>query len=250
MLRSPKRSAIKVIDFGSSCKSDKKMYSYIQSRFYRSPEVMLNLPYTTSIDMWSLGCILVEMHTGEPLFAGTEQFDQMEKLVGVLGVPPRSMIESSPEQSRDSFFEKVGGGGGGGGDNPWRLKQNGGKDGGSRRRSASSSQATPPRTLRQIIGADSGGPRGLRKSEAGHSPENYGVFIDLVTKMLKYDAKERITPLEALGHAFITDIEGAVGGQQGGERARRSRSAPGSSRRGGRNAADEEEKEQRMEEKC
>ena len=59
------------------------MYSYIQSRFYRSPEVMLGLPYSVAIDMWSLGCILVEMHTGEPLFSGTDQFDQMQKIVAV-----------------------------------------------------------------------------------------------------------------------------------------------------------------------
>jgi dual specificity tyrosine-phosphorylation-regulated kinase 1 len=83
LLRHPKRSGIKVIDFGSSCKSSKRMYSYIQSRFYRSPEVMLGLPYSVAIDMWSLGCILVEMHTGEPLFSGTDQFDQMQKIVSV-----------------------------------------------------------------------------------------------------------------------------------------------------------------------
>ena len=59
------------------------MYSYIQSRFYRSPEVILGLPYSVAIDMWSLGCILVEMHTGEPLFSGTDQFDQMQKIVQV-----------------------------------------------------------------------------------------------------------------------------------------------------------------------
>ena len=83
LLRHPKKSGIKVIDFGSSCRSNKRMYSYIQSRFYRSPEVMLGLPYSTSIDMWSLGCILVEMHTGEPLFSGSDQFDQMQKIVQV-----------------------------------------------------------------------------------------------------------------------------------------------------------------------
>ena len=44
LLRHPKRSAIKVIDFGSSCRSDRRMYSYIQSRFYPSPEVMLGVP--------------------------------------------------------------------------------------------------------------------------------------------------------------------------------------------------------------
>lgn len=83
LLRHPKRSGIKVIDFGSSCLSNRQMYQYIQSRFYRSPEVILQLPYSVAIDMWSLGCILVEMHTGEPLFSGSDQFDQMQKIVKV-----------------------------------------------------------------------------------------------------------------------------------------------------------------------
>ena len=46
-------------------------------RFYRSPEILLGLPYDQKIDMWSLGCVLVEMHTGEPLFGGTDQADQV-----------------------------------------------------------------------------------------------------------------------------------------------------------------------------
>lgn len=89
LLRHPKKSGVKVIDFGSSCRSNKRMYSYIQSRFYRSPEVMLGLPYSVAIDMWSLGCILAEMHTGEPLFSGSDQFDQMQKIVKVSFGPAR-----------------------------------------------------------------------------------------------------------------------------------------------------------------
>lgn len=50
-----------------------QIYQYIQSRFYRSPEVLLGIPYDLGIDMWSLGCILLEMHTGEPLFAGSNE---------------------------------------------------------------------------------------------------------------------------------------------------------------------------------
>lgn len=50
-----------------------QIYQYIQSRFYRSPEVLLGMPYDLAIDMWSLGCILVEMHTGEPLFSGSNE---------------------------------------------------------------------------------------------------------------------------------------------------------------------------------
>ncbi len=83
LLRHPKRSGVKVIDFGSSCRSNNPTYSYIQSRFYRSPEVLLGLPYSVAIDMWSLGCILVEMHTGEPLFSGSDQIDQVQKIVKV-----------------------------------------------------------------------------------------------------------------------------------------------------------------------
>ena len=57
LLVNPKRSKIKLIDFGSSCKLGEGMYLYIQSRYYRSPEILLNLPYDTKIDMWSLGKI-------------------------------------------------------------------------------------------------------------------------------------------------------------------------------------------------
>lgn len=55
LLVNPKRSEIKIIDFGSSCQLGEKIYSYIQSRFYRSPEVLLGLQYDMNIDMWSLG---------------------------------------------------------------------------------------------------------------------------------------------------------------------------------------------------
>ena len=53
------------------------MFQYIQSRFYRSPEVLLGIPYDLAIDVWSLGCILVEMHTGEPLFSGKDEVSKL-----------------------------------------------------------------------------------------------------------------------------------------------------------------------------
>jgi serine/threonine protein kinase len=66
----PSRSAIKVIDFGSSCFVNERMYTYVQSRFYRSPEVIMGLPYGCEIDMWSFGCIVAELYMGYPLFPG------------------------------------------------------------------------------------------------------------------------------------------------------------------------------------
>ncbi len=47
------------------------VYSYIQSRFYRSPEVVLGTSYNVAIDMWSLGCVAAELFLGLPLFPGT-----------------------------------------------------------------------------------------------------------------------------------------------------------------------------------
>ena len=59
------------------------MYTYIQSRFYRAPEVLLELDYDCSVDMWSLGCILSEMHTGEPLFTGRNETEQVESYLSL-----------------------------------------------------------------------------------------------------------------------------------------------------------------------
>merc|ERR1719380_251630 len=77
LLRQPNKSGIKVIDFGSSCFDDERVYTYIQSRFYRSPEVILGIPYDMAIDMWSFGCILAELYTGYPLFPGENEVEQL-----------------------------------------------------------------------------------------------------------------------------------------------------------------------------
>ena len=62
------KNFIKVIDFGSSCFDSEKLYAYIQSRYYRAPEVILGLGYNPQIDMWSLGCVLAELFTGNSYF--------------------------------------------------------------------------------------------------------------------------------------------------------------------------------------
>ena len=64
---------LKVVDFGSGCLTSEQVYTYVQSRFYRAPEVILRVPYTPKVDIWSLGCILAELYTGEPLFPGNNE---------------------------------------------------------------------------------------------------------------------------------------------------------------------------------
>ncbi|XP_032763269.1 dual specificity tyrosine-phosphorylation-regulated kinase 4 [Rattus rattus] len=97
---------VKVIDFGSSCYEHQKVYTYIQSRFYRSPEVILGHPYNMAIDMWSLGCIMAELYTGYPLFPGENEVEQLACIMEVLGLPPTHLIQTATR--RQIFFDSKG----------------------------------------------------------------------------------------------------------------------------------------------
>uniref|UniRef100_A0A1I8JDK0 dual-specificity kinase n=1 Tax=Macrostomum lignano TaxID=282301 RepID=A0A1I8JDK0_9PLAT len=207
LLVNPKRSTIKIIDFGSSCQYHSKIYQYIQSRFYRSPEVLMGIDYGLAIDTWSLACILVEMHTGEPLFAGQNEFDQMMKIVEVLGMPPKHIIEMGKKSGK--YFERLP-------DGSYQPKrppsaESGGNGAGSRRPVTYRPPGT--RLLRDLLGCDQGGPGGRRHGEAGHSPADYHRFLDLVARMLEYDPRQRLRPHEAMQHRFFRR-ESAAGEQQ------------------------------------
>lgn len=64
----------------------------MQSRFYRSPEVLLGHPYTTAIDMWSLGCVAAELFLGLPLFPGACEYDLLLFIKEKLGYEPSSLF--------------------------------------------------------------------------------------------------------------------------------------------------------------
>uniref|UniRef100_A0A4W3IKZ4 Protein kinase domain-containing protein n=1 Tax=Callorhinchus milii TaxID=7868 RepID=A0A4W3IKZ4_CALMI len=70
---------VKLIDFGSA---SYKSYNHLshaspQSRFYRAPEILLGLPFCEQMDMWSFGCVIVELHLGWPLYPGSNEYDQI-----------------------------------------------------------------------------------------------------------------------------------------------------------------------------
>lgn len=105
LLKNLESPVIKIIDFGSACDERQTVYTYIQSRFYRSPEVLLGLPYSSAIDMWSLGCIVVELFLGLPLFPGSSEYNQVQRIIEMLGLPPTWMLEMG-KQAGD-FFDKA-----------------------------------------------------------------------------------------------------------------------------------------------
>lgn len=94
---------LKLVDFGSGCFRDEQIYTYVQSRFYRSPEVILRIKYTEKVDIWSLGCILAELYTGEPIFPGNNEQEQLELIMELCGMPPESMVDKS--RKKEHYFD-------------------------------------------------------------------------------------------------------------------------------------------------
>lgn len=98
------RSSVKVIDFGSSTYENGQIFTYIQSRFYRAPEVIMGIPITKAIDIWSFGCILAELYTGSPLFTGEDEKEQLMCIIEILGPPPVEVVQIASK--RDIYFDK------------------------------------------------------------------------------------------------------------------------------------------------
>ncbi|KAH7680866.1 [RNA-polymerase]-subunit kinase protein [Dioscorea alata] len=85
------RGELKICDFGLSRQYGSPLKPYTQlvvTLWYRAPELLLGAKqYSTAIDMWSLGCIMAELLTKEPLFKGKTEMDQLDKIFKMLGTP-------------------------------------------------------------------------------------------------------------------------------------------------------------------
>ncbi|KAJ5566151.1 hypothetical protein N7535_007789 [Penicillium sp. DV-2018c] len=168
LLVHPLNSEIRVIDFGSSCFEHEKVYTYIQSRFYRSPEVILGMSYGMPIDMWSLGCILAELYTGYPIFPGENEQEQLACIMEVFGPPEKHLIEKSSRKKL--FFDSLG--------KPRLTVSSKGR----RRRPSS-------KDLRQALKCDD------------------DAFLDFIARCLRWDPARRLSPHDALKHEFLTGVK-------------------------------------------
>ncbi|CAO3597709.1 unnamed protein product [Absidia cylindrospora] len=86
-----KRGALKLGDFGLARAFGIPVNTFsneVVTLWYRAPDVLLgSRMYSTSIDIWSAGCIMAEMYTGRPLFPGTTNEDQLQKIFRMMGTP-------------------------------------------------------------------------------------------------------------------------------------------------------------------
>ncbi|MFS7983008.1 putative dual-specificity kinase CMGC-DYRK-PRP4 family [Helianthus anomalus] len=99
LVKSYSRCEVKVIDLGSSCFETDHLCSYVQSRSYRAPEVILGLPYDKKIDIWSLGCILAELCTGYVLFQNDSPATLLARVIGIISPISQDMLA----KGRDTY---------------------------------------------------------------------------------------------------------------------------------------------------
>uniref|UniRef100_A0A8C5QWC8 dual-specificity kinase n=1 Tax=Leptobrachium leishanense TaxID=445787 RepID=A0A8C5QWC8_9ANUR len=181
LLKQQGRSGIKVIDFGSSCYDHQRLYTYIQSRFYRAPEVILGGRYGMPIDMWSLGCILAELLTGYPLLPGEDEGDQLACMIELLGMPPQKLLDSSKRGK--NFFSSKG--------YPRYCTVTSLADGSvvlNGTRSRRGKMRGPPRSrdwVTALKGCDD------------------PLFLDFLAQCLEWDPVLRMTPSQALQHPWL-----------------------------------------------
>ncbi|EDR26358.1 serine/threonine protein kinase ppk15, putative [Entamoeba dispar SAW760] len=97
-------SKLKLIDLGSCCFDNYSLYSYIQSRFYRAPEVCIGYKYNCAIDMWSFGCMVAEMFFGIPLFVANSELGLLRKQIKFLGMIPSEMLNSGTKT--ENYFNR------------------------------------------------------------------------------------------------------------------------------------------------
>lgn len=167
LVKSYSRCEVKVIDLGSSCFETDHLCSYVQSRSYRAPEVILGLPYDKKIDIWSLGCILAELCTGNVLFQNDSPATLLARVIGIIGPIDQDLLVKGRDTYK--YFTK----------NHMLYERN---------------QET--NRLECLI---------PKKTSLRHRlPMGDQGFIDFVAHLLEVNPKKRPSALEALKHPWLS----------------------------------------------
>ncbi|RVE64153.1 hypothetical protein OJAV_G00143370 [Oryzias javanicus] len=166
--RKPTSLEVKVVDFGTATFDHQHHESLVSTRHYRAPEVILDLGWNQSCDVWSLGCVLFEFYCGQTLFPSHDCLEHLAMMEEVLGpIPPRLL-----EQTRKKHFVHKN-----------RLKWD--------------EQSSSGGRIRELC-------RPLKFIETESEEEQQ--LLDLLGCMLEYDVSRRITLEEALWHPFFSPM--------------------------------------------
>lgn len=186
---------VKVIDFGSASHRNKAVTNtYLQSRYYRAPEIILGLPFKEAIDMWSLGCVIAELFLGWPLYPGSSEYDQIRFIVQTQGLPPQQLLNEAAKTHR--FFKQIKEIA-----SQWRLKTS---------EEYESETATKSKETRKFVFncmddiEQVNLPTDLDGIDSACEKVDRKEFVDILKAMLCMDQDRRLSPAAGLQHKFVT----------------------------------------------
>nr|XP_019935390.1 PREDICTED: homeodomain-interacting protein kinase 1-like [Paralichthys olivaceus] len=179
---------IRLIDFGLAIPaSDVKVGMPMQNPLFRAPEVMLGLPLTEAVDIWSLGCLMLFLYVTDSPFPHDCMYGWMKNLVDLVGQPADHLLAAG--KYTKLFFtkkKKIG----------WRLMTP---------EEFKKKHHQEPDESKSVYNAFE---KNLEKKTVAEQDQleqkDKMAFFDLLKCCLQVDAKQRITPSEALRHQFIT----------------------------------------------
>ncbi|KAK2890886.1 hypothetical protein Q8A67_013529 [Cirrhinus molitorella] len=167
--RTLKNPDVKVVDFGNATYEHEHHTSVVSTRHYRAPEVILDLGWGHSCDVWSVGCILIEYYLGSTLFQTHDSKEHLAMMERVLGPIPTHMLQKT-RKKRYVHHDKL----------DWEVHSSSGR--------YVRKQCKP---LRQYLVSGS---------------SDHTQLFDLIERMLEYDVTKRITLDEAIKHPFFNSI--------------------------------------------
>jgi dual-specificity kinase len=167
ILLSPDSLNINLVDFGLAVFSHEHHTPVVGTRQYSGPEVILELGWSHSLDIWSAGCLIAELYLGRPLFETHENMEHLALMEKILGPIPTHILKGNSDALK--YFKK-------------ELTLNW-----PHRASSKASEEFVAKTpsLKELIPEDD-----LR---------------GLITSMLRYDPSKRVSASVALQHEFLQE---------------------------------------------
>uniref|UniRef100_A0AAY4CI61 dual-specificity kinase n=1 Tax=Denticeps clupeoides TaxID=299321 RepID=A0AAY4CI61_9TELE len=168
--RTLKNLDVKVVDFGNATYDHEHHTSVVSTRHYRAPEVILELGWNQSCDVWSLGCILIEYYLGLTLFQTHDSKEHLAMMERVLGPIPGHMLQKTRKR-RFVHHDRL----------DWDEH------------SASGRYVRKHcKPLKQYMSAKS---------------SDHDQLFDLIQKMMEFDPSKRMTLEEAIRHPFFDPLK-------------------------------------------
>ena len=174
--RVPVDHTIRLIDFGSTTWHHRHHSAVVSTRHYRAPEIILGTGWSYPCDMWSVGCILLELLSGEALFRTHDNLEHLAMMQHALETSVPSSVASKVHASkRIDYFDARG------------------KINWPNEATDAESYSAVGKTgiIRNVIEKHLGG-------------EARELFLDLITRLLEFDPQRRITSKQARDHPFFS----------------------------------------------